>query len=155
MKLKIVKTNKKNQHYISHMCSEWYFLIISAHYCHFFFLFSKFCTRSHSALSTNSSLCCHSTSCSQTPSFSHLFTLSWEPCLSPYSLYILLSNSPLLLSLSSSGVSCHFPSSQRYILEQTIQRWKWNMDRVKKNIDTGGSRILHWQWNVSVTCTGR
>lgn len=109
----------------------------------FFFLISKFCTRSHSALSTNSSLCCHSTSCSQTPSFSHLFILSWEPCLSPYSLYILLSNSPLLLSLSSSGVSCHFPSSQRYILEQTIQTWKCNMDRVKKNIDTGGSKILH------------
>lgn len=38
VKLKIVKTNKK-QHYISHMCSEWYFLIISAQYCHFFFSF--------------------------------------------------------------------------------------------------------------------
>lgn len=116
-------------------------------------LIFKFCPLPSFSLSTNVSLCCHSTSCYQTPSFSHLFTLSWEPCLSPYSLYIFLSYPPLLLFLSSPGVSCHFRCSQWYILEQTTQRQQSNMDRVKTNIDTQGSRILHWRWSASVVCT--
>ena len=54
-------------------------------------LIFNFCPLPRFSLSTNASLCCHSTFCYQTPSLSHLFILSWEPCLSPYSLYILLS----------------------------------------------------------------
>lgn len=106
-------------------------------------LIFNFCPLPRFSLSTNASLCCHSTFCYQTPSLSHLFILSWEPCLSPYSLYILLFYSPLLLSLSSPGVSCHFLCSQWYILEQTTKRQQCNMDRVKTKKDTGSSGILH------------
>lgn len=111
-------------------------------------LIFKFCPPPHFSFLTNASLCCHSTSRYQTSSLSHLFILSWEPCLSLYSLYIILS----YFSLSSPGVSCHLLCSQWYILEQTTERWQCNMDGVKMNIDTGGSRIFLWQRNASVAC---
>lgn len=105
-KLKAAEHNE-SIYYIHHMCNDktiwefylqkkgqksqafWYLLSAS-------FLLFNFCPLPHFSLSTNASLCCHSTSRYQTPSLSHLFILSWEPCLSPFSLYILLSYPPLL-----------------------------------------------------------
>lgn len=114
-------------------------------------LIFSFCPLPHFSLSTNASLCCHSTFCYQTPSLSHLFILSWEPCLSPYSLYVLVFYSPLLLSLSFPWVSCHFLCSQQCILEQAKKkRHQCNIDKVKTKKYTGGSRILHWQYNALV-----
>lgn len=55
-------------------------------------LIFNFCPHPHFSLPTNASLCCHSMSCYQTPLSSYF---SWEPRLSPYSLYIL---SPILPS---------------------------------------------------------
>lgn len=103
------------------------------------------CPLARFSLSTNASLCCHSTSHYQTPLLSHLFILSWEPCLSPYSLCILLS---YFLFLPRSLLSPPMvPSGTSW----NKQPWDANaMWRVKMNINTRASRIFNWQWNASV-----
>ena len=125
MKIKAAERNE-SIHYIHYICKETIschemlppsekrreiaeLLVLTVSFSSFFTI----CPLFFSSFSANASLCCHSTFCYQTPSFSHLFILSWEPCLSAYSLYILLSSPPLLLSFTSPRVSCHLLCSQR------------------------------------------
>lgn len=111
-------------------------------------LILNFCPLPCFSLPTNASLCCHSTSRYQTPTLSHLLKLSWEPCLSPYSLYIFLSYSLFLLwksPVTSSAPSGTSRNKQPAVGNTVI----WT---VKINIDTGGSGILQWLWNASLVC---
>lgn len=73
---------------------------------------------------------------------------SWEPCLSPYSPYILLSFS--LFLPQESPVTSSAPSGT----SRNKQPRDSNVIRtVKMKIDTRGSRKSHWQWNASLVCT--
>ncbi len=104
-----------------------------------------FCPLLSFSLSTNASLCCHSTSRYQTPLLSHLFILSWEPCLSPYSLHILfyflfLPQESPVSSSAPSGTSRRKQARDGNVI-WTELKWIQTPENIKFSIE---------KWNTSV-----
>lgn len=145
---------KRKKNVLVTNAQNYIFLILSAHYCHFLFLLRRsvlfpislfllilLCVVTpRPALRHHHSLICS-------------YSLGNPVCLLIPSTY----SSPILPSYflflpQESLVTSRVPSGTSWNKQSRDGNVIWT--ELKKNIDTGGSGILHLQWNASVVCTG-